>query len=87
MSTPRVRNGVPGDGWRRWARLVTRARWSVVAAGLVLMAIGVGWGSGVFAELGSGGFADPGSQSAHADRVIRTDLGDRAADLVVLYGR
>jgi RND superfamily putative drug exporter len=68
-----------------WGRAVVRLRWSVLAAGLVIALTGVGWGSGVFASLTSGGFDDPDSESMQAAERIAAELGDRDVDLVVLY--
>ncbi|GII54086.1 membrane protein [Planotetraspora thailandica] len=62
-----------------------RRRWIMVGT-LVLVAFSAVWGTGVFSRLGGGaGFDDPGSPSAHADRVLAGPLGRHANDLVVLY--
>ena len=49
-----------------WARKTIRYRRLVLAGALVLAAAGISWGTGVFGMLVSGGFEDPGSQSALA---------------------
>ncbi|MBF9134508.1 MMPL family transporter, partial [Plantactinospora sp. S1510] len=68
-----------------WGSAVVRLRWAVLAAGLVLIAVGAAWGTGVFGSLTGGGFDDPASESSRADRRIRAELGKQGADLVVLY--
>jgi uncharacterized membrane protein YdfJ with MMPL/SSD domain len=70
-------------GW--WGRVVVRRRWLFVAITLVVVAVGVSWGSGVFDRLTSGGFDDPDSESAQAIERIAAELGRRDADVVVLY--
>lgn len=68
-----------------WGRAVVRLRWTVLAAGLALVAVGVTWGAGVFGSLTGGGFEDPDSESVRADRRISAELGNQGADLLVLY--
>ena len=68
-----------------WGRTVVRVRWWVLLGALVLAVVGVGWGTGVFGALSSGGFDAPGSESARAARQITAELGDQSPDLVVLY--
>ncbi|MGI5213704.1 MMPL family transporter [Plantactinospora sp. CA-290183] len=68
-----------------WGRTVVRVRWVVLAAALVLAALGVAWGSGVFGSLTGGGFDDPASESSRTERQITAQLGNQGADLVVLY--
>jgi RND superfamily putative drug exporter len=69
----------------RWGRGVARYRWAVIAAGLVLAAVGVTWGTGVFGALTGGGFEDPASESTRAHARVAEELGSRDADLLVLY--
>jgi uncharacterized membrane protein YdfJ with MMPL/SSD domain len=69
----------------RWGRNVVRFRWLVLAVTAALAIAGVAWGSGVFGSLASGGFTDPGSQSATAEAQITARLGNRSPDLVILY--
>jgi uncharacterized membrane protein YdfJ with MMPL/SSD domain len=69
----------------RWGRNVTRFRWLVLAGTVVLMVAGIAWGSGIFGSLASGGFTDPGSQSATAEAQITARLGNQSPDLVILY--
>src|SRR5215469_1042704 len=69
----------------QWGRAVTRLRWLVLAGTVVLAVAGIAWGSGVFGSLASGGFTDPGSQSATAEAQITARLGDQNPDLVILY--
>ncbi|MBP2702233.1 MMPL family transporter [Microbispora sp. RL4-1S] len=60
-------------------------RWILLGTALFAVAAAL-WGTGVFGRLGGGaGFDDPGSTSAHADRVLAGPLGRYANDVVVLY--
>jgi trehalose monomycolate/heme transporter len=69
----------------RWGHFVARARWGVLAAAAVLVAVGVVWGTGVFGRLSSGGFYDPDSESAHVrSRLVQT-FGPRDPDVLALY--
>jgi uncharacterized membrane protein YdfJ with MMPL/SSD domain len=67
-----------------WSSTVIRARWLVLAAGLVLALAGAVWGSGVFGSLVNGGFDDPASASARVQQ-IAARLGVQSPDVVVLY--
>jgi len=68
-----------------WGRTVVRFRWTVLAAGLLLLVVGAVWGTGVFGTLSGGGFDDPASESSRAQERITAELGDQGADLLVLY--
>ncbi|MEV1143203.1 MMPL family transporter [Micromonospora sp. NPDC049799] len=68
-----------------WGRVVVRFRWAVLAAALVLVAVGATWGAGVFGQLTGGGFDDPASESSRAVERITAELGPQGADLVVLW--
>jgi RND superfamily putative drug exporter len=56
-----------------------------LAAGLVLVAVGVTWGTGVFGSLTGAGFDDPDSQSSKAHSRISAELGNQDINLLVLY--
>ena len=69
-------------------RFAYRRRWLVLAVATAFLAVAVAWGTGVFGRLTSGGFEDPGSESARAAAVAAVaaaDLGRDDADVVVLY--
>jgi trehalose monomycolate/heme transporter len=66
-------------------RVAYRRRWLVLAATTAFLAVAVAWGTGVFGRLTSGGFEDPGSDSARAAAVAAASLGRDDADVVVLY--
>ena len=68
-----------------WGRAVVRARWFVLAATLVVVAIGAVWGTGIFGALASGGFDDPASESSRAHARIEEVFGAVGDDLVILY--
>lgn len=68
-----------------WGRAVVRLRWAVLAAALVLIAVGATWGAGVFGSLTGGGFDDPASESSRARDRITAELGNQDVDLLVLY--
>jgi hypothetical protein len=68
-----------------WGSTIVKIRWQVLVAALVLVVVGVAWGAGVFGSLISGGFEDPGSESAKTARRITAELGSQNPDLVVLY--
>ena len=68
-----------------WGRTVVRARWGVVAAGLVLAVVGGVWGTGVFGELKGAGFDDPGSESNRARTRIAEEVGQRPTDVLVIW--
>lgn len=68
-----------------WGRTVVRLRWAVLAAALVLVALGVTWGTGVFGVVTGSGFDDPASESSRAAERITAEFGNRNADVLVLY--
>ncbi len=68
-----------------WGRAVARARWWVIAAGVVLAIAGGVWGTGVFSAVAAGGFEDPHSESSRAASRIVTELGRQDVDVLVLY--
>ena len=67
-----------------WGDVVHRRRWAVLVAVLVITVTGGLWGLGVFDKLTQGGYEDPGSQSAQVTQIM-SDLGQRPADVVVVY--
>ncbi|HEU4913109.1 MAG TPA: MMPL family transporter [Actinomycetes bacterium] len=61
-----------------------RRRWVLALAG-VFLAVGAGWGTGVFGAMVSDGFEDPGSESAAALARVQETVGRDTADVVVVY--
>ncbi|MER7441009.1 MMPL family transporter [Micromonospora avicenniae] len=70
-------------GW--WGRAVVRGRWVVLAAAVLLAAVGATWGTAVFGQLTGGGFEDPVSESSRAYERIVDELGPQGADVIVLW--
>ncbi|MEV0650558.1 MMPL family transporter [Phytomonospora sp. NPDC050363] len=68
-----------------WGRVVARARWVVLAAGIIVAVIGALWGTGVFGAVSDGGFYNENSPSAQAAERISDKFGRQAVDVVVLY--
>ncbi|GIG66331.1 MMPL family transporter [Phytomonospora endophytica] len=68
-----------------WGRVVARARWIVLAAGVIVAVIGALWGTGVFGAVSDGGFYNENSPSAQAADRIAEKFGRQAVDVVVLY--
>ncbi len=68
-----------------WGRAVVRLRWLVLAVAAAVVVIGATWGGGVFNDLISGGFDDPGSPSSRAHREITAELGRQDVDILALY--
>lgn len=68
-----------------WGQAVVRLRWAVLAAALVVVAVGSTWGAGVFGQLTGGGYDDPASESSRAAERITAELGPQGADLIVLW--
>ena len=68
-----------------WGRTLVRLRWAVLAAALVLIAVGTTWGTGVFGSLTGGGFEDPASESSRIRERIIAEFGNQDIDLLVLY--
>lgn len=69
----------------RWSAVVLRRPWLVLllAAGLVVVA--GAWGSTVGDRLGTGGYADPGSESMRVERLVEEKFGRQSPDVVVVY--
>jgi trehalose monomycolate/heme transporter len=70
-----------------WGRAVVRLRWAVLAAAVVLVAVGATWGAGVFGSLTGGGFDDPASESSRARERIIAELGNQDVDVLLLFSR
>ncbi|MGS2614684.1 MMPL family transporter [Micromonospora sp. LZ34] len=68
-----------------WGRAVVRLRWVVLAAAVLLVAVGSTWGAGVFGQLTGGGYDDPASESSRAYERITDELGPQGADVIVLW--
>lgn len=68
-----------------WGRVVVKLRWLVLAGAAAVLALGIAWGAGVFGDLISGGFDDPGSESSRAHEEITARLGRQDMDVIALY--
>src|SRR5687767_11111429 len=55
---------------RRVARLVVRRHWWIIAAALIFLVVAGAFGAGVKEDLSTGGFEDPGSESARAGEAL-----------------
>jgi len=68
-----------------WGHLVARRAWTVLIAGLVLVAAAAVFGLGVFGSLSNGGYDDPASESARALVAERRTFTSHDADIVAIY--
>ncbi|PPK68072.1 MMPL family transporter [Actinokineospora auranticolor] len=68
-----------------WGSVVHRRRWLVLVATLVITLGGGLWGLGVFDKLTQGGYEDPASESARVNKIVEDELGQKPADIVLLY--
>ena len=66
------------------ARLAFRRRWGLIAAGLLVLAVGVIYGVGVFGALKSGGLADPASESSREAIAVDEKFPDSRVSLILL---
>ena len=69
----------------RWGRFVAGRAWTVLVAGLVLVAAAAIYGLGVFGSLSSGGYDDPASESARSLVKEHATFISHDADIVVIY--
>ncbi len=69
----------------RLGHFIFRRRRLVLALAALFLTVGGAWGTGVFGSMVSGGFDDPGSDSAKAVAQVRATVGRDDADVVVLY--
>lgn len=70
---------------QRWGALVVRQAVVVLLVGLALTALAGVIGAGVEDKLSSGGFEDPGSQSARELDLERATFGNRSVDAIVVF--
>ncbi|GLZ37414.1 MMPL family transporter [Actinokineospora sp. NBRC 105648] len=68
-----------------WGTVVHGKRWVVLVATLVITLGGGLWGLGVFDKLTQGGYEDPASESSQVNRIVQDELGQKPADVVLLY--
>ena len=66
--------------------LTVRLRFAALAAALVVVILGLGYGSGVTGQLVAGGFDDPASDSVEVQERLLEDLGLGEADVVAVFG-
>ncbi|MCZ4589491.1 MMPL family transporter [Rhodococcus opacus] len=69
----------------RWASTVVSRKWWVLSLAVVAVLVSGAWGTGVFAKLSSGGFTDPGSESAEVARIVQDNLGPQTPDIIAIY--
>jgi trehalose monomycolate/heme transporter len=65
--------------------LTFRHRRLVLVVAAAFLALGAGWGTGVFSSMTDSGFETPGSESAQALSRIEKTVGRGGTDVVVLY--
>jgi uncharacterized membrane protein YdfJ with MMPL/SSD domain len=70
---------------QRWGRFVARRSWTVLVAGLLLVAAAAVFGLGVFGNLSNGGYDDPASESAWSLVKEHATFISHDADIVVIY--
>ncbi len=64
---------------------IYKSRWFVLVAGLAFMAVSGVFGTSVFADLKAGGYDNPGSESAQVESLLKSEMGQAARTLVVLF--
>ncbi|MGW0041490.1 MMPL family transporter [Rhodococcus sp. NPDC003348] len=69
----------------RWAAVVLRWPWLVLLLTVGIVAVAGTWGSAVHDRLGAGGYADPGSESAHVEALVDDLFGRQSPDVVAVY--
>ncbi len=69
----------------RWGRAAVARRRLIVGMALLVALVGAAWGTGVFGKLVTGGFEDPGSQSARANAQLARTFGGASPDVLALY--
>ena len=69
----------------RWGRVLVARRRLIAAAGLLIAVLAALWGPGVFDKLVTGGFEDPGSESARAATQITNAFGGQTPDVLAVY--
>ena len=84
MSAPVSSAGTPSV-FAALGRFTFRRRRLVLVLAAAFLAVGAGWGTGVFASMTDSGFETPGSESARALTQIEETVGRGGADVVVLY--
>lgn len=70
--------------FERWGDYVARRRWFVLAGGVLALLASLAYGPGVFGSLAGSGFADPGSESARAEKLAAERFGGEP-DLLLVY--
>src|SRR5665811_261361 len=68
-----------------WGHFVARRAWTVLVAGVVLVAAAAVFGLGVFGSLSNGGFDGPASESARSLVAEHAAFTSHDADIVVIY--
>ncbi len=68
-----------------WGHLLARRAWTVLVAGLVLVAAAAVYGLGVFDSLSNGGYDDPASESARSLVAEHKTFTSHDADIVAIY--
>lgn len=58
---------------------------SVLLAALAFTVFAVLWGTGLFPQMGTAGYADPDTESERADRLLDEEFGSFGVDAVVVY--
>lgn len=64
---------------------IYKARWFVLIAGLVFMAVSGILGTSVFSDLKAGGYNNPGAESTKVEELLKSQLGQPDRFLVVLF--
>ena len=72
--------------FERWGRTAYRRRRLILVLALLVVVVGIAWGTSIFAKVQTaGGFDAPNSQSQHEANLATTAFGRDAGDVVVLY--
>lgn len=64
---------------------IYRARWVVLIAGIVFMAVSGILGTSVFGDLKAGGYNNPGAESTQVDELLKSELGQSDRALVAMF--
>lgn len=64
---------------------IYKARWIVLAAGILFMAVSGILGTSVFGDLKAGGYNNPGAESTKVDELLKSELGQSDRAIVVMF--